>query len=123
MNPPARDRATLITRAKRAAVPVANCVAARVCPGHVLAGMTWDELAALVVVLADAVDHRVLADVIAGRDDGRDNQFRERDRVRKAASRANAAEAAERARNERIAARAAELRAEKQAQRAAREAA
>ena len=57
----------LIVAAKRLAVPVASCVAARIRPDHLLAGKSWDELRALVVVLADAVDPvRLRAVVEAG---------------------------------------------------------
>ena len=65
------DRASLIARAKRAAVPVANLVAARLKHGHITGGMTRAELEALVIVLAEAADHAKLRDVCAAEDDGR----------------------------------------------------
>lgn len=62
-------RAALIARAKSLAGPVASCVAARVRTDHLLSGLSWDELAALVVVLADAADPVWLREVTAA-DDG-----------------------------------------------------
>ena len=63
------DRAALITRAKQLAIPVASCVAASIHPGHLTTGCTRDELAALVVVLAEAVDPVRLRAVVAATED------------------------------------------------------
>jgi hypothetical protein len=64
------NRAALIATAKRAATPVASCVAASIPPAHILGKMTRAELSALVIVLAEAVDHARLREVIAAGDDG-----------------------------------------------------
>jgi hypothetical protein len=69
MTPAARS--ALIERAKRAATPVASCVAARISPAHILAAMAREEVDALVIVLADAVDHALLRAVVEADDDGR----------------------------------------------------
>lgn len=53
----AAQRIELIAGAKQIAVPVASCVAGGVRPDHLLGGKSRDELLALVVVLAEAVDH------------------------------------------------------------------
>jgi hypothetical protein len=66
---PAR-RSALIARAKRAAVPVASCVAASISPAHIVGGMSRDELLALVVVLAEAADPVRLRTVVQAADDG-----------------------------------------------------
>jgi len=63
------DRASLIARAKRAAVPVANCVAGRLKSGHITGEMTREELEALIIVLAEAADHALLREVCATDDD------------------------------------------------------
>lgn len=64
------DRDALIARAKSAAVPVASCVAARIAPAHLIGGMSRDELAALVIVLAEAADPVRLRAVTRATDDG-----------------------------------------------------
>jgi len=64
------ERAALIVRAKQLAPPVAACVAARLRPDHLLRDATRDELAALVIVLAEAVDRAVLRVVAAAGEDG-----------------------------------------------------
>lgn len=53
----AADRAQLIAAAKQTAIPAANCVAAGVRLDHLLNGKSWHELAALVTVALEAVDH------------------------------------------------------------------
>ncbi len=63
------ERAALVSRAKSLAGPVASCVAARVRTDHLLSGLSWDELAALVVVLADAADPVWLREVTVSGDD------------------------------------------------------
>ena len=63
-------RAVLIARAKSAAIPVSSCVAARIPPAHIIGGMSRDELAALVIVLAEAVDPARLRAVVQAEDDG-----------------------------------------------------
>lgn len=62
------DRESLIGMAKRAATPVASCVAARVAPAHIIGDMTRAELRALVIVLAEAVDHALLRAVVEADD-------------------------------------------------------
>lgn len=69
MNP--RHRIALIAAAKSAAVPVASCVAARVPPDHLLEGRSWEELAALVIVLAEAADPVRLRAITEEPEDGR----------------------------------------------------
>ena len=64
------DRAALIARAKALAGPVAACVAGDVSPDMLLADCTWDDLAALVVVLAESVSGVRLRAVVAADDDG-----------------------------------------------------
>lgn len=64
------ERAALITRAKSLAAPVASCVAASLRPDHLLTSCTWEELAALVIVLADAADPTRLRAVVEA-DDGK----------------------------------------------------
>ncbi len=63
------ERTALITRAKSLAVPVASCVAASLRPDHLLADATWDELAALVIVLAEAADRQCLQAIAAAGED------------------------------------------------------
>ena len=65
----AADRAALIARAKSLAGPVAACVAGDVSPDMLLADCTWDDLAALVVVLAESVSGVRLRAVVAAQDD------------------------------------------------------
>jgi hypothetical protein len=64
------QRSAAVEAAKRAAVPFVNCVTARVPPEHLIAGKTWEELAALAIVLAAATDLPTLYAVIAEPDDG-----------------------------------------------------
>lgn len=64
-------RAALIAQAKSRAVPVASCVTAGLRPDHLLSERTWEELAALVIVLAAAADHTKLAAIVAEPDDGK----------------------------------------------------
>lgn len=52
--------AGLIERAKRLAPPVVSCVQADIAPDHLLAGKSWKQLAALVIVLAEVADHEKL---------------------------------------------------------------
>ena len=66
-----RERASLVAAAKSAAVPVASCVAARVPPDHLLQDRTWQELAALVIVLAEAADPVRLRAIAEAGEDGR----------------------------------------------------
>lgn len=66
----AADPAALIARAKRAAVPVMSCVAASLPPAHIIGGMSRAELAALVIVLAEAADPHKLRAVVEAADDG-----------------------------------------------------
>lgn len=61
-------RAALVARAKAVAVPVASCVAASLAPAHLTGSMTRDELAALVVVLAEAAEPGRLRAVVAAQD-------------------------------------------------------
>jgi hypothetical protein len=64
-------RADLIAAAKAIAGPVTAAVQARLHPGHHLQDRTWDELAALVIVLAEAADPAVLRAIAEAEDDGR----------------------------------------------------
>lgn len=64
------DRDALVARAKSLAVPVTSCVAARIPPAHLIGDMTRDELAALVIVLAEAVDPVRLRTTVRAVDDG-----------------------------------------------------
>lgn len=50
------QRPALIAKAKRIAIPVASCVAARLRPDHLRRGLTEDEAWALIVVLAECAD-------------------------------------------------------------------
>ena len=64
-------RAALIAAAKRKAIPVASCVAARISPDHLkLREMGVDGLLALVLVLAAAADPVALRAVVGTPDDG-----------------------------------------------------
>jgi hypothetical protein len=63
-------RTALIGRAKAVAVPVVSCVAASLRPDHLLADFGRDEMAALVIVLAESADLTRLRAVVAARDDG-----------------------------------------------------
>ena len=65
------ERSALISHAKRIAVPVTSCVAANLAPAHLLAGLSRDELLALVVVLADCAEPGRVRAVVAAEDDGR----------------------------------------------------
>ena len=56
----AADRAQLIAAAKKVAVPAASCVAAGICPEHLLAGKSPEFISALLVVALEAVDHAKL---------------------------------------------------------------
>jgi hypothetical protein len=83
------DRDALIARAKSLAVPVASCVAARISPAHLIGEATRDELAALVVVLAEAADPVALRMITSATEDGPD--FTDEDvRLRKAHAHAKA---------------------------------
>lgn len=66
----ARD--DLISWAKRRAVPVASCVAARIRPDHLIGDATRKELLALVLVLAEAADPVTLRAVVGASEDGPD---------------------------------------------------
>jgi hypothetical protein len=68
---PAAYRAGLIARAKSLAVPVASCVAGSLPPAHLLESLSRDEMAALIVVLAEAADPTRLRVVVEASDDGR----------------------------------------------------
>lgn len=85
----AADRAALIARAKSRATAVTSCVAAGLRPDHILAEASWHDLAALMVVLAEAVDPAVLRAVVTVRDDdGRPDLTRQQARLREAHSQA-----------------------------------
>lgn len=79
------DRGALVARAKSLAVPVTSCVAARIPPAHLIGDMTRDELAALVIVLAEAVDPVRLRAVAAA---GEDEEDPEDERLRQAHAKA-----------------------------------
>jgi hypothetical protein len=65
------ERAQLVAQAKRKAIPVASCVAARVRPDHLrLREMGEDGLIALVLILAAAADPVALRAVVNEPDDG-----------------------------------------------------
>ena len=66
------ERNDLIAQAKRLAVPVASCVAARIRADHLIGGRTREELAALVLVLAEAADPVTLRAVVNAAEDGPD---------------------------------------------------
>jgi len=55
------DRTALIVRAKQLALPVVNCVRADIRYGHLTAGLSREELLALVTVLADCASPERLA--------------------------------------------------------------
>lgn len=61
-----------IARAKRLATPVTSCVAARIRPDHLIGDATWEELYALVVVLAEAADPVALRAVVSATEDSPD---------------------------------------------------
>ena len=83
------ERAALIARAKARATAVTSCVAAGLRPDHLLAEASWEDLAALVVVLAEAADLAVLRAVVTVRDDdGRPDLTRQQARLREAHSQA-----------------------------------
>ena len=65
------DRAALIARAKRAAVPVVNLVGVSIPPARVLGRLTEAEKDALIIILAEAADHTRLRVIVATDDDGR----------------------------------------------------
>jgi hypothetical protein len=62
-------RAHLVACAKAVAVPVAASVAASLPPSRLLDSMTRDELAALVIVLAEGADPDRLSDIVTARDE------------------------------------------------------
>jgi hypothetical protein len=66
------DRDALIARAKRLAVPLASCVAARILPDHLIGTASRAELAALVLVLAEAADPVTLRAVVQATETGPD---------------------------------------------------
>lgn len=66
------NAAAPLDRAKSLAIPVASCVAARIRPDHLIGNASWEELAALVVVLAEAADPVRLRAVVDAREDGPD---------------------------------------------------
>jgi hypothetical protein len=114
-------RAALIARAKAVAPPVVACVQSRLRPDHLLQDATWDELAALVIVLAEAASPAAVREVAESpADDGRpDPDARER-RLRQAHAQFNEHRKARRPVPPRLAALEAEYqRWRKQAQRAA----
>jgi hypothetical protein len=83
------ERAALIARAKQLAIAVTSCVAARLRPDHLLRDASWEELAALVVVLAEAADPAVLRAVVSvSDDDGRPDLTRHQAKLREAHSQA-----------------------------------
>jgi hypothetical protein len=63
-------RTALIAKAKSLAIPVASCVAASIRPSRLLEGRSRDELMALVIVLAEAVDPVRLREVVSAEDGG-----------------------------------------------------
>jgi hypothetical protein len=81
------ERAALIAAAKARATAVVSCVQARLSPAHVLGACSRDDLAALVVVLAEAADPAVLRAVAGVRDDdGRPDLTRHQAKLREAHS-------------------------------------
>jgi hypothetical protein len=66
-----RQRASLIAWAKAKAVPVTSCVTARLHPDHLIGNASRAQLAALVIVLAEAADPGKLRAVAETSDDGR----------------------------------------------------
>ena len=77
-------RAALIAWAKRKAVPVASCVQASLPPSHLIGDASRDQLAALVIVLAEAADPGKLREVTEAADDGFPDRAARRERLRKA---------------------------------------
>jgi hypothetical protein len=63
------ERTALIARAKAVAVPVTSCVAASLRPDHLIADWSWEQMAALVIVLAEAADLPRLHAVVAATED------------------------------------------------------
>ena len=85
------DRAALMARARSLAIPVHSCVSARIRPDHLIGpeAASRDELAALVILLAEAVDPARLRAVVAASEDGPD--FTDEDvRLREAHRQVNA---------------------------------
>jgi len=79
------QRAYAIHWAKSLATPVVSCVQARLSPAHLLDRCSRDDLAALVIVLAEAADPGVLRAVVtSGDDDGRPDLSRRDVALRKA---------------------------------------
>jgi hypothetical protein len=69
---PARiDRAALMARARSLAIPVHSCVTARIRPDHLIGreAASRDELAALVILLAEAADPARLRAVVEAVED------------------------------------------------------
>lgn len=66
------DRDSLIARAKRLATPVVSSVAANIRPDHLIGDASREQLAALVVVLAEAADLVKLRAVVEATEDGPD---------------------------------------------------
>jgi hypothetical protein len=62
-------RTALIKRAKAVAVPVTSCVAASLRPDHLVAGWSWEQMSALVIVLAESADLTRLHAVVAAKED------------------------------------------------------
>jgi WhiB family transcriptional regulator, redox-sensing transcriptional regulator len=78
-------QAALLATAKSVAIPIAACVASSLPPAHLMGTMTRDQLAALVIVLAEAADHRRLRAIAGARDsDGRPDLTRDFLRLRRA---------------------------------------
>jgi hypothetical protein len=70
MTPAERD--ALIARAKFVAPVVVKCVEGRLSPGHITRKLSREEIEALVLVLADAVDPVRLRVVVSADEDGPD---------------------------------------------------
>jgi hypothetical protein len=68
------DRAALMARARSLAIPVHSCVTARIRPDHLIGrdAASRDELAALVILLAEAADPVRLRAVVNATEDGPD---------------------------------------------------
>lgn len=68
------DRAALMARARSLAIPVHSCVTARIRPDHLIGeeAASRDELAALVILLAEAADPARLRAVVNATEDGPD---------------------------------------------------
>src|SRR4051794_38194414 len=91
MTPILGRRVALIGGAKAAAPAVVSCVQARLRPDHLLQNRTWEELAALVIVLAEAADPAVVREVAeAPADDGRPDPERRGEMLRTAHNQASA---------------------------------